>query len=289
MREAGENGSRYRLIMCHRRRPEVGAREMAAHWREERSGLVSGLREALGFSRYAQVHAAPRYHPIYRILLWSRSRLGEVMFFPGRLPMRLREALGTGATRQPDDTDRWDVVDQLWFPSAQALERAFTTPEGRDAADRLRRDHAGMAERTRVVVGEERVAATDEGPGRAETKILYLLRCLPEMSAEEMQAYWGSDHRSLVLSARDHMGYRGFEQIHTGRPDVLARAAEALGAEAGDDVQGVASLSFAGPSAMVGSLVLPNRVLTNRRVLADELRFLDGPRCCMIFGRELTF
>lgn len=262
---------------------------MGAHWREQRSGLVSGLRGALGFSRYTQVHAAPRYHPIYRVLLWSRSRLGEVMFFPGRLPMRLREALGAGRTGEPDDTDRWDVVDQLWFPSAEALEQAFTTPEGRDAADRLRRDHAGMAERTRVLVGEERVATTDEGPGRADTKILYLLRCLPEMSPEDMQAYWGRDHRSLVLSARDHMGYRGFEQVHTGRPDVLARAAEALGAEAGDDVQGVASLSFAGPSAMVGSLVLPNRVLTARRILADELRFLDGPRCCMIFGREHAF
>lgn len=262
---------------------------MGAHWREQRSGLVSGLRGALGFSRYTQVHAAPRYHPIYRILLWSRSRLGEVMFFPGRLPMRLRELLGADAGDQSDDTDRWDVVDQLWFPSAEALEQAFTTPEGRDAADRLRRDHVGMAERTRALIGEERVATTDEGPGRADTKILYLLRCLPEMSAEDMQAYWGRDHRSLVLSARDHMGYRGFEQVHTGWPDVLARAAEALGAEAGDDVQGVASLSFAGPSSMVGSLVLPNRVLTARRILADELRFLDGPRCCMIFGREHAF
>lgn len=250
---------------------------------------MSELRGALGFSRYTQVHAAPRYHPIYRTLLWSRSRLGEVMFFPHRLPMRLREVLGPGSTRESDDTERWDVVDQLWFPSAEALERAFTAPEGRAAAERLRRDHAGMAERTRVLVGEDRVATTDESPGRAETKILYLLRSRPGMSAEEMQVYWGGEHRTLVLSARDHMGYRGFEQMHTARPEALVRAAEALGGEAGDDIQGVASLSFDGASAMVGSLLLPNRILTNRRVLADELRFLDSPRCCMIFGREIAF
>lgn len=289
MSGAADHGPAYRLVLCHRRRPDVGRRELGAHWRKQRSELVSELRGALGFSRYTQVHAAPRYHPIYRILLWSRSRLGEVMFFPTRLPRRLREVLGDGPTREADDTDRWDVVDQLWFPSSEALEHAFTTPEGREAADRLRRDHARMAERTRVLVGEERVAAPDESPGRAETKILYLLRCLPEMRAEEMQAYWGSEHRTLVLSARDHMGYRGFEQVHTDRSETLARAAEALGGEAGDDVQGVASLSFDGASAMVGSLILPNRIVTNRRVLADELRFLDGPRCCMIFGRELAF
>lgn len=250
---------------------------------------MSELGGVLGFSRYTQVHAAPRYHPIYRILVWSRSRIGEVMFFPGRLPMRLREVLGAGPTKESDDPDRWDVVDQLWFPSAEALERAFTTPEGRDAADRLRRDHAGMTERTRVLVGEERVGVPEESPDPADTKILYLLRCLPEMSADEMQAYWGSEHRTLVLSARDHMGYQGFEQVHTRRSETLARVAEALGGGAGDDIQGVASLSFDGASAMVGSLLLPNRIVTNRRVLADELRFLDGPRCCMIFGRELAF
>lgn len=289
MSGAADQGPPYRLVMCHRRRGDVPLRELGAHWRRQRSELVGELRGALGFSRYTQVHAAPRYHPIYRILLWSRSRLGEVMFFPGRLPMRLGEVLGPSSSGTSADTDRWDVVDQLWFPSEEALERAFTAPEGREAAERLRRDHAGMAERTRVVVGEERVATPDDGSGPAKAKILYLLRCPPEMSAEEMQTYWGSEHRSLVLSARDHMGYQGFEQVHTRRSEALARAAEALGGEAGDDVQGVASLSFAGPAAMVGSLVLPNRVLTNRRVLADELRFLDGPRCCMIFGREFVF
>lgn len=246
---------------------------------------MSELRETIGFTRYTQVHAASRYNPIYRVLLWSRSRLGEVMFFPTRLP----EALRSRPDRPTNGAERWDVVDQLWFPSADALERAFTTDEGREAADRIRRDHDALVERTRIVVGEERVAIVDERPGRAETKVLYLLRCRREMTPEDMRAYWGDEHRNLVLSARDEMGYRAFEQVHTGRGSALARTAEALGGEAGADVQGVASLSFAGQSAMVGSLILPRRVLANRRVLADELRFLDGPRCCMIFGREHVF
>lgn len=246
---------------------------------------MAELHEAIGFTRYTQVHSASRYNPIYRILLWSRSPLGEAIFFPTRLPQALR----SHRERPVNGADRWDVVDQLWFPSADALDRAFTTDQGREAADRIRRDHQVMAERTRVLIGEDRVTTRHQGPERAETKILYLLRCHRQVSPEDMQTYWGGEHRSLVLSARDQMGYRGFEQVHTGRPHTLARTAEVLGGEAGEDVQGVASLSFAGQSALVGSLVFPRRVLANRRVLADELRFLDGTRCCMIFGREHVF
>jgi hypothetical protein len=263
----------------------VPFRALSEHWLTERAPLVAELRESIGYTRYTQVHRVPRYNPIYQVLRWSRSPLGEVLFFP----TRLREALRGHRSRPPGGGGRWDIVDQLWFPSAEALRAALGSRAGQKAARRLREDHAARVSRTTVVVGEERVGTPAEGSGGCPAKVLFLLRGRVGMSAEEMQQYWGGAHWQLVLSSRVEMGYRGFEQVHLRPGEALAAAVEAFGGSLDDDVHGVASLSFEGQRVIAGSLISPRRVLANRRVLGDELRFLDYPRCSLVFGREHAF
>jgi hypothetical protein len=285
MGEPGEDGSACRVVLCHERRRDVPLRALSEHWLTERASLVAELRGAFPYTRYTQVHRVPKYNLIYQVLRWSRSPIGEVLFFP----TRLREALRCYRNRPEGRGSQWDIVDQLWFPSVEALRAALGSPAGQEAARRLREDHAARACRTAVVVGEEHVGAPAEGSGACPAKVLFLLRGRAGMSAEEMQQYWGGDHWKLVISSRVEMGYRGFEQVHLCPGEALASAVEAFGGSLDDDVHGVASLSFRGQGAIAGSLISPRRILANRKVLGDELRFLDYPRCSLVFGREHAF
>jgi hypothetical protein len=269
----------------HRRKADVPLRRITDHWRGRRSRLVAELRPRLGYTRYSQTYRCARLNPLYVVLRLSRSRLGETVFFPSRL---FRSGSSSAGGLAGGD-EWWDVVDEFWFPSAHAVVRAFDSDEGREAARLLREDQSRHTRRTAVVVGEERVVCGGDRGGGSDARVLYMLRGQPDMDADEVRDYWGGEHRRLVERSQRGMGFRAFEQVHGRSDDVLARVGEALGADTAEEYHGVASLCFGRPRTLVLNLLSPFGVVVNRKVLADELRFLDAPRCSLVFGRQRVF
>ncbi len=275
----------YKVILCHRRRESVAQRKLRTHWRDSRSRLVADLRAELGYSRYAQVHQLSRRNLLYLGIRATRSWLVTTFLslFRGRKPRRLPR------DRHTQREERWDVIDEFWYPSRQALITALTSRGGVDGLRRLIDDHAPLVRRTAVITAEEFVAAEDPGQRSSRIIALFCLRSLPGMTRGMMLHHWGTSHRELVLSLKRALKYRAYHQMHVRSDAGLQDVVDNLGGSAGQEFDGVAALAYRSQWGLILGFVDPRTQIANLKLVRDEITFIDGQRSALVFGRQFLF
>lgn len=272
----------YKILLCHRRKKGLGYHKFHTHWRESRSRLVLDLHAELGYSQYAQLHQVRRINLLYQGIRFTRSSVVTALLsaIQGK---RVRKSQRDRHTQREE---RWDVVDELWYPSREALVEALTSEAGVDAARRLVEDNTPWVRRTAVVTAEEFVAAADPEPHFPRISTMFCLRARPGMTREEMLAYWGETHKQLVLSLQHALRYRGYDQLHVRSAPELSAVVEKLGGSAGEEFDGVAELAHGSQWELVLGFFNPRTQLANLKLVQDEINFIDGQRSALVFGRQ---
>jgi uncharacterized protein (TIGR02118 family) len=115
-----------KLVYCISKRDDIDAAEFYRYWLEDHAPLVKSVAADIGACRYVQSH------PV--------------------MP-EMNEALQAGRGLQP----AYDGVTEVWWPSHEALEQGFGSPEGAAASARLTEDESRFIDfsRSRVFMTEE--------------------------------------------------------------------------------------------------------------------------------------
>lgn len=270
----------YKILLCHRRRRWSRSRRFHDYWRQHYRDLVLELRADLGYSRYAQLHQVCRANLLYqgiratrgRLLTWLLSRKLGV-----ELPARSRD----GALQSDE---RWDVADELWYPSRNDLVAALTSPRGREAARRLIEARDGWVRRTAIVAAEELVTAA---PAPAPSRVIRTMLCLrrvDRMTREQMQSHWTTSHRELVRRLGADLKYLGYDQLVTRNGPDLAAVVEALGGSDSVEYDGIAGLTFPSQWELFKGLFSLRAQRADLTLVGDEITFIDGSRSSLVFG-----
>ncbi len=266
----------FKILLCHRRRGWFGARRFHRHWRQDYKELVLELRADLGYSRYAQLHQVCGANPLYQGIRATRGRLFTWL---------LARKRGVALPDRPGRTgERWDVADELWYPSRAALVAALTSPRGLQAARRLTEAREGWVRRTAIVVAQERVAAAPSPAPPRAIRTMLCLRRVDGMTREAMHAYWTGEHRELVLRLRGDLGYLGYDQLLARRDPELDAVVGALGGPGGAEYDGIAGLTFPSQWALLKGLFSLRAQRANLTLVGDELGFIDAARSTLVFG-----
>lgn len=273
--------STYEVVLCHRGRGHLSRRELVDHFRGPRSRLVSSLREPLGFEGYHRTVQARRYNPLYLGIRASRSWLVTTLF---------TLLGGLGIRPKPDAesrrAERWEVVEELVYPSEEALLEALGSEAGRDAARRLAQDHRPHTQRTAALVAECYPVVEASPAVFPRTTTLFFLRSPRGLSRERMLGHWGTSHKRLFVSLQKRLGYVAYDQMHVRSGARLQRAVEAFGGHPGEEFDGVAKVVYRNQRAVLKGFVNPLTQIANVRLIRDEVTFIDAARSSLVFGRE---
>jgi hypothetical protein len=269
----------FKILLCHRRRGWFGARRFHRHWRDGYRQLVLELQPDLGYCRYAQLHQVCRANPLYQGIRATRSRLVTWLLARSR-GIALPRASHDRATQS---AERWDVVDELWYPSRSALVAALSSERGRAAARRLVAARAPWVRRSAIVTGDELVTAEPD-VDRDLVRTVFCLRRVERLSRAQMQSHWTTDHRELVRRLGGELKFIGYDQLITDSDPDLDAVAETLGGSDGASYDGVAGLSFPAQWDLVKGLFDLGEQRANLTLVGDEITFIDGSRSTLVFG-----
>lgn len=276
----------YKLLLCHRRAPEVSRKEFQSDWRDRRSQLVHALQSSLGFHQYAQIHQVSPLNLLYQGARASRSWLITSPFAAldgQKVPPPWRD------TRSAKPGRGWDVVEELAYPSERALAAALTSSSGSDAVHRLAEDQEAKTRLTVPLVLEARVPAQDPAPSFPQIVLLFFLRSWEDVTRTEMLEYWGTSHEELFLSLQDAVGYREYEQMHVRSRPAVSSPIEHVGTPANDPFDGIARMTYADLWAFGRGFLNPATLFANVRLIRDETTFADLQRSRLVLGREYRF
>ena len=115
--------------------------------------------------------------------------------------------------------------------------------------------------------------------------LTFLLRRLPELSAEEFHRYWRDEHGPLVASRAGALGIRRYVQLHATGSPIGAAVAESRGC-AEPEWDGEAVLWFDSEAALIEAASTEAGLAADAALLEDERRFLDLPRCELFLNDE---
>ncbi|MEX2455036.1 MAG: hypothetical protein WD470_10045 [Rhodospirillaceae bacterium] len=272
----------YEIVLCYRRRRNVGRRALKAHWRGDRKALVRRLQHDLGFSGYTQLHRSSRLNALYLGIRATRSWPSAALFSL----LRGRKVPSPFPSRGGAD-ERWDIVETLAYPSLDALRSALATPAGASALAALRDDAAPMVRNGAALIAERRAVTSDDGLRFPRTVTMFQLRARPPMTGDDMLVYWGDKHRRLVESQTAAMGHRTYDQLHALRHENEdAQLLTPFGGGQPDPFAGIARLAYGSQWDLVWRLADPRLHVANMRLVGDEVGFIDLGASILVFGTE---
>jgi hypothetical protein len=274
----------FKILLCHRRRGWFGAGSFHRWWQDSYQKLVLELQPDLAYVRYAQLHQVPRANLLYQGIRFTRGRLVTGLLARSRgidLPRPSED-------RATQDAERWDVVDELWYPSRAAAIAALASDRGRAAAHRLLAARAPRVRRTAIVLADELVTSEPAAAG-AVVRTMFCLRRVGRLTRDQMQGHWTTDHRDLVRRLAGDLKYIGYDQLITRSDPDLDAVLDALGGSDGAPYDGVAGLSFPGQWDLIKGLFSIREQRANLTLVGDEIAFIDGSRSSLVFGERREF
>lgn len=273
----------YKMLLCHRRASGQSREAFHRHWREPRKELVLELQQALGFESYAQVHQYCRWNPLYQGVRFTRSRFVTNLF------ARLEgQQIGPKQDRRTTLEERWDVVEELVYPSRQALVAALSATAGREAGTRLVEDQRPLVCRTAVMAVEVNPLIRPEGDFPPVTT-LFFLRSRPPLDRAQMTDYWKNHHSTLFASLQDALDYSAYDQMYVRDGEDLAPVIDALGGSTGAPFDAVARVAYDDQWTLAKSFLRLRTQLANIRLIKDEVTFIDGGRSTLMLGKADRF
>jgi hypothetical protein len=266
----------FKLVLCHRIQARVGNHALHDHWRQARSALVRELQPALRYDSYGQTHQSSRLDFVYLSLLFSRSRLVTSLLAVKKLSQ----------TPPVGSNEHWDVTDEFEYSSQESLVQAIMSEAGAAAAGRLLKDQASFVRQTAVVITEEFVDAPDPAPQPLDLRVDFFLRRRPELTRDEMLAYWGETHKQLVLSLQSPLEYRAYNQLHVRSALDFTTVTQRFGGGNTEEYDGVAELCFTNQWVLAKGIFNPRTELANFELVKNETGFIDHQRSVLVYGNH---
>jgi hypothetical protein len=274
----------YALMIAHRFKDTRQYQDAHAWWRVERGNEVMAARHELGFGGYSQLHQVPRTNPLY-LALWA-TRSAPVTRLIRRKQHRAEPQADDAETRS---AERWDVVETFTYDSTDALTDALQRPQAEAALKRLGEAHRLRCRRSESLCAE--VLAITPDPVQLSEKVttMLFLRAVEELGREGLQDYWRTEHRELVLSVRDALGYRGYDQCHVASDYDLDSVVAKTGGPIGAPFDGVAVLTYTSGLRFLMGFLSPRAEIANFRLVKDEVGFINDQRSSLVVGKQICF
>lgn len=279
-----DDATKYKILLCHRRASGQSRQAFHAHWRGPRKNLTFELQKGLGFESYIQTHQSQRCNPIYQGIRLSRSRFVTNLF-----ARKGGQQIGPKPDPRTTRAERWDVVEELGYPSRDALVEALTSTTGRAVAARLVEDHRARVQRTAVMVVEAYSVIRPNSPAFPPVTTLFFLRSRPLLDREQMLDYWKNSHAKFFASLQDALAYSAYDQMYVRSGEDLTQAVDALGGSVGEAFDGVAKVAYDDQWTLARGFVSPRTQIANVKLIQDEVTFIDGGRSTLVFGEADRF
>jgi hypothetical protein len=250
-----------RLTFLLRRKPNLSLAEFQQYWRDHHGPLVARHATTLNILRYVQVHTVE--DPINEQLAGARGRM------------------------EPP----YDGVAELWWTTRDALVASFASAAGEAAGRELLEDEMKFIdlpnsplwfayEYPQVNPGEDMVA-------REHTplvKLYFPLRHPANMSLDEAQLYWRTNHGPTIRNVASAMRMRRYLQVHRCEDPLEQQLRASRGTKAAP-YTGHAEAWFDRADLMtVGNTVEGRRAM--EIAVEDESRFIDFANSAIWIGKE---
>ena len=134
------------------------------------------------------------------------------------------------------------------------------------------------------MIAEEFVDAPDPAPQPRDLRTDFFLRRRPELTREEMLAYWGDSHKQLFLSLQSVLEYRAYNQLHVRSVLDLATVAQRFGGGDAEEYDGVAEVCFTNQWLLVKGIFNPRTAFANFKLVKNETEFIDHRRSVLVYG-----
>jgi hypothetical protein len=187
----------------------------------------------------------------------------------------------------------YDGVAELWWKDEDALD-AFTTEEGQAAGAELLEDEKNFidlensplwfAYELPQVNPSEYIVAHEHGP---LVKLFFCLRNREELTMDECQWYWRSNHGPLIRSIAPGFRMQRYLQVHYFKHELEEQMTGARGTKT-PPYTGHAEAWF-DRADLMSTADVPEAALAMEIAIADEAKFIDFPRSAMWIGKEHVF
>lgn len=275
----------YKLLLCHRRLPKLSYRQFHTHWLKQRSSLVLELKSQLGYTQYSQLHQLPRTNLLYKGILLTRSPL-----VTGLLTSKASEMASSQTNnRKIQQLEPWDVIEQFWYPSQEALVTNLFTEQGRGAAQKLLANWGSSVQQTTAITTEEFVVVEPPSLSFPRISNMFFLRSPGGMTRETMLKYWSTEHKELVQSKHSALRYRAYDQLHVRSNLELSAVVKTLNSNVEEEFDGIAELIYSRQLELFQGFLNLRTQLANLQLVKDETTFIDHQRSVLVFGREYQF
>ena len=118
-------------------------------------------------------------------------------------------------------------------------------------------------------------------------KMLFAIRRLPHLSAEEFHRYWRENHGRLAQKKLPTLRVKRYVQTHTLDTPFNEVLRESRGG--GEPYDGVVEIWWGSIEDLEAAFATPEGVQASEELLEDEKRFIDLPRSSMWFAEEEVF
>ncbi len=251
-----------RLTYLLRRKPGMSLDEFQTYWREVHGPLVAGHAQGLEALRYVQVHT-------------REDEANQAM------------AAARGGMEPP-----YDGVAELWWENVEVLEKALDTEGGRRAGAELLEDERNFIdlpaspmwlnyEYPQVNPSPEIIVARERS---TIVKLYFPLRSLPDLSDDDAQLYWRTNHGPII---RRQAGARTLRYIQVHRFEHPIE--NALRESRGTDVEPYMGHAELWHDRGIQAARSPEGAAAGERAIEDESKFIDFSRSSMWLAKEHVF
>jgi uncharacterized protein (TIGR02118 family) len=253
-----------RLVFVLRRKPGMTLAEFQQYWRSVHGPLVAKHATTLDIHRYVQVHTLD--DAVNNQLAGARGKM------------------------EPP----YDGVAELWWRNRAALATGFGSPVGQAAGRELLEDEARFIDLPNSplwfayeypqVNPSEDIVAREHGP---LVKIFFCLRHPPNLSLEQAQLYWRTNHGPTIRGIAQAMRIKRYLQVHRCEDPMEQQLRTSRGTRVAPYTGHAEAWFDRADLATVGNSPEGRRAM--EIAVEDETKFIDFPNSAIWIAKERVF
>lgn len=253
-----------RLTFVLRRKPGMSLAEFQQYWRDNHGPLVAKHSTTLNILRYVQVHTLED-------------------------PTNDQLAGARGTMEKP-----YDGVAELWWTNRDALVAPMSNPAGQAAAKELVEDEAKFIDLPNsplwFAYEYPQVNPTEDLVAREHSAFIKLFFCFrhrANLSLDEAQLYWRTNHGPTIRGVARGMRMRRYLQVHRYEDDLEQQLRAARNTRVAPYTGHAEAWFDRGELAMLGNT--PEGRKAMEIAVEDESKFIDFAKSAMWIAKERVF
>lgn len=254
-----------RLVFVLRRKPGMSLGEFQQYWRGTHGPLVARHSTTLDIRRYVQVHTLE--DPVNDQLAGARGKM------------------------EPP----YDGVAELWWDNREALAASFGSPAGQAAGRELLEDEGRFIdlpnsplwfayEYPQVNPTPEEMVAREHS---ALVKLFFCLRHPANLSLEQAQLYWRTNHGPTIRGVANGMRLKRYLQVHRCEDPIEQQLRTSRGTRVTPYTGHAEAWFDRADLAAIGNTPEGRRAM--EIAVEDESKFIDFAHSAMWIAKERVF